>query len=280
MFKDIVVPIAGVSGDTAALTAAIGLATSFDAYLAVLEMINLPVPAAGPWGVMPDLAITDIYGKLRAMGEDNVAKLKLRLEKETILSEVRLVESLFVECSRIAACCARYADLTVVAGSTGDVAGEALTREYFSSLLLESGRPVLVVPPHCHATMPPRRVVVAWWPTREATRALHDAMPLLMKAEIVDIVVVNPVGGETGHGEQPGADIATHLARHGVKVNVVVRDAGGEAVSSTLLDHAYQTHADMLVTGGYGHSRLREWALGGVTRELLNSAPIPVFYSH
>jgi nucleotide-binding universal stress UspA family protein len=170
--------------------------------------------------------------------------------------------------------------LAVVAGSTDNPAGAAVTHDYFSSLLFESGRPVLVVPPQCSMATPPHRIAVAWSPSREATRALHDAMPLLLKADAVDIVAVDPVAGELEHGEQPGADIATHLARHGVKVNVVVLGADDQPVGSVLLDHAYRTRADLLVTGGYGHSRAKEWALGGVTRELLLFAPIPVFYSH
>jgi nucleotide-binding universal stress UspA family protein len=105
-------------------------------------------------------------------------------------------------------------------------------------------------------------------------------MPLLLKADTVDIAVIDPSISRTQHGEQPGADIATHLARHGLKVNVLVRETEGEDVALVLLDLAYERKSDLLVAGGYGHSRLREWALGGVTRELLGSAPIPVLYSH
>lgn len=279
MFKDLVVPITASAGDLDALNLAIDLATSHQAHLSVLEMVNLPLPAASPWGLMPDMGMSDIYGTLRSHGAINVARLKARLDKETISTEVRLIESLFVEPPQMAAHCAHYADLTVVAGSIGDTAEAAVTHAYFGSLLLESGRPVLVVPPRCKVPMPPRRIVIAWRPTREATRAVHDALPLLRQAEAVDLLVVNPVDGERGDGEQPGADIATHLARHGVKTNVVIRQSHG-AVSATLLEHAREMRADLLVAGGYGHSRVREWAFGGVTRELLIAASIPVFYSH
>ena len=280
MFKDLLVPMTASAGDMDALNVALDLAASQGAHLSVLELVNLPLPLASPWGLMPDITAMEAYAPLRELGEHNVAKLKARLAKETVSNEVRLVESLFVEPARMAAHCAHYADLTVVAGAIGDTAEAAVPHAFFGSLLLESGRPVLVVPPRCKTPMPPRRVVAAWRPTTECARALHDALPLLISADAVDLLVVDPSGGERGHGEQPGVDIATHLARHGVKVNVVVRESKRSSISEVLLEHAREMRPDLLVAGGYGHSRLREWALGGVTRELLIGATIPVFFSH
>jgi nucleotide-binding universal stress UspA family protein len=280
MFKDLMVPMTGTSGDADALNIAIDLAADHGAHLTVMELVNLPMPVTAPWGLMPDMGSGDLYSQLRSQGEVNAARLRARLEKETLSSEVRLVESLFVEPPRTVAHCAHYVDLTVLAGALGDTGEAVVTRNYLGSLLMESGRPVLVVPPRCKTTMPPRRIVAAWRPTSEASRALHDALPLLVAAEAVDLVLVDPASGERGSGEEPGADIATHLARHGVKVNVVTRDSRGRPVSAILLEQAQQMGAHLLVAGGYGHSRLREWALGGVTRELLISAAIPVFFSH
>ena len=137
-----------------------------------------------------------------------------------------------------------------------------------------------MVPPDCRARLPAHRVVIAWRPSRESARAIHDALPLLRLADEVDVLVIDAVGGELSHGEEPGADVAAHLARNGIKVSVVRRDSGSRPVASILLEHARETMAQMIVAGGYGHSRLREWALGGVTRELLMSAPIPVLFSH
>jgi nucleotide-binding universal stress UspA family protein len=131
-----------------------------------------------------------------------------------------------------------------------------------------------MVPPASHA-------VVAWQPTRESTRALHDALPLLRAARTVDVVTVDPVIGESRHGEEPGADIAAHLARHGLEANVVVHARRPqETVAAALLRHAAESGAQLLVAGGYGHSRLREWAIGGTTRELLRTARTPVLFSH
>lgn len=280
MYKDIVLPVTATPGDGDAINAAITLAGAFKAHLTVLEMVNIPMPVGNPWGLTPDIAMTDVYSRLRAQGEVNVARLKSRLDRESISSEARMIECLFVEPERMVAHHAHYADLAIVAGSIGDTAEGAVTQRYFGGLLLESGRPVLVVPPRCKTTLPAKRIVLAWRPTREAARAMHDALPFLRLADQVDVLVVNPVVGELHHGEQPGADAAAHLARHGVKANVVVRDASTRSVSSIVLEHARETYAQMIVAGGYGHSRLREWAMGGVTRELLIASPIPVLYSH
>jgi nucleotide-binding universal stress UspA family protein len=279
MFKDLLVPITGTPGDSDALNMAIDLARSLDAHLSILELVNLPKLSTGPWGLMPG-SLVDIYNTLRQQGERNVATLKVRMEQEPCSSEVRIVESLFVEPYQMAAPCAHYADLTIVAGSVGDTAEAADTHAYVGSLIMGSGRPVLVVPPRCKLPMPPRRIVAAWKPSREATRAFHDALPLLRTAGIVDIVVFDPMAGERGHGEQPGADIATHLARHGVNINVVVLQAGSYGIGFALIQHAESIGAQLLVAGGYGHSRFREWALGGTTRDLLIAASVPVLFSH
>jgi len=280
MFKDFVIANTGTSGDSDALDMALQLALSHDSHVTVMEMVNMPMPATPPWSLMPEAGLTDVYQRLRETGKKNVAALRQRLEKEAVSTEVRLVEAYFSEPSRLAAHYARYADLSVIAGGMGDSPGGDIRRRYFSSLLAESGRPVLVVPPHFKGTIPPRRMVAAWRPTRECARAFNDAMPLLKAAQTVDIVVVDPVEGELSHGEQSGADIATHLARHGVTADVQVRESHDRRIGTVLLEQASVSHADMLVVGGYGHARVREWALGGVTRELLMEAAIPVFFSH
>ena len=279
MYKDLVVPITGTPGDMDALNIAIDLAACHDAHLTVLEMVHLPTPMLGPWGMVPDVAMSDVYGRLRAQAESNVAKLEARLEKESISFEVGMLETL-AEPARMAAHRAHHADLAVVAGSIGNTIEAETTHAYFGSLLLESGRPVMMVPPRCNTPMPPKRVVMAWRATSEAARAVHDALPLLTGAEMVDLLLVDTSDDEHDSNVQPGADIARHLARHGVKTNVVVLKSGNKAVSSILLDHARKARANLLVVGGYGHSRFREWAMGGVTRELLIGATIPVLYSH
>ena len=129
-------------------------------------------------------------------------------------------------------------------------------------------------------TTPPRRVVLAWKPAREASRALHDALPLLAQGSEIDVLMIDPQVAEGRHGEQPGADIAAHLARHGFRVNVESMPNEGLSDGENLLRHVQDVGADLLVMGGYGHARWREIVLGGATQVVLEGARSPVLLSH
>ena len=144
--------------------------------------------------------------------------------------------------------------------------------------LFESGRPVLVVPYIQSGGLKLDRVLVAWDGSRNAARAIADALPLLARAKAVEVVVV---AGEPGKSDElPGADIAHHLARHGLKVNLQKIVSPEVDVPNTLLSHAADAGTDFIVMGGYGHSRLREFVLGGATRGVLASMTVPVLMSH
>lgn len=278
MFKDIVLPITGASGDDHALTLALALAKAHGSHLTVLETVNLPLPVAGPWGLVPDVSLSELYTQLREQGEANVAALKQRLRCETASTEVQLLQSLFADPTQLAAHMGQLADISVIGLTpTATVAGD-VARLYFGSMLIDSGRPVLAIPPHCLVPMPPERIVIAWQQTRECSRAVHEALPLLQAADWVEIVIVDPVI-ERG-GKRPGTEMQAHLNRHGVQTAVQVRESGGNRVAAVLHDFVMENKAHMLVAGGYGHSRLREWALGGATRELLFETPVPVFFAH
>ena len=282
MFREVLLPLAGTPADSAALDASVGLARSLDAHLSVLETVSLPMFMPAPWGgVVPDSLLQEVHAPLRERGVANVASLRARLAGEGIEHEVRLAEALFAEPPQVAALHARHADLAVLGGPAGlPVDDAAAVRRLFAGLLFESGRPVLLLPPHHACRWPATHAVVAWQPTREATRALHDAMPLLAQATSVDVLMVDPEPRTAGHGDLPGADIGAHLARHGLKVNVVQRERGRDSVATALLRHAADTDAGLLVAGGFGHSRLREWMLGGTTRGLLEALHLPVLFSH
>lgn len=170
---------------------------------------------------------------------------------------------------------ARYADVTVIARSNP---GEAVGRSGFvESLVLTSGRPIILFPPR-GAVSRIRRVVVGWNAGREAIRAVADALPLLVRAEAVEVLVVDHERFP-GHGQEPGADIAHHLARHGAQVEVRRLSSGGEDVGRLLLSRAHAFGADLFVMGAYGHSHLSEWMFGGVTRTALREATLPVLMS-
>lgn len=279
MIADLLLPVAGVAGDDRALSVAVELAREFGAHLTVLGSVHLPAPMVSPWGLAPVGTFETIYADLRASARGQMDRARAQLEREGLPFDVHLAES-FLEPRSLAALHARYADACVLpsARQAGDAA--PFRRDMFDSVLMESGRPVITIPIDKPVRTPVTRVVVAWKPRREATRAVHDALPLLARAESVEVVVVNPDDGITSEGELPGADIAAHLSRHGLRVQVTCLQRGTKTAAATLLWHCYETDAHLLVTGGLGHSRLREWALGGVTRELLECADLPVFFSH
>jgi nucleotide-binding universal stress UspA family protein len=172
---------------------------------------------------------------------------------------------------------AYYADLVVIARpeSAGQTAGPPGLAE---SLVLSSGRPIIVFPPGGTVTQV-RRILVGWNTTREAIRAAADAQPLLVKAEAVEVLVVDHQRRPEGHGQEPGADLARHLARHGAHVEVRRLSSDGENVGRLLLSQAAAFGADLLVMGAYGHTQLREWMFGGVTRTVLYEAALPVLMS-
>ena len=174
---------------------------------------------------------------------------------------------------------ARYADLVVI-GQQNPEWPSGVDKDFERSLPLAAGRPVLVVPYAFERRPVGRHVLVAWNASREAARAVNDALPLLERASHVHVVAFQPEKSGAAHGEEPGADIARYLTRHGVKVTVSRYDAPDMDVGNQLLSRAFDLSADLIVMGAWGHSRLREFILGGVTRTLLESMTVPVLMSN
>lgn len=279
MIRDLFVFLQGNAADAAALEAAGALARAHDAHVAALAVAHAPVPFASEWGVTAVGLDQAGYDALRQAAERAAAGARERLAAADVAHEVRVVDSPLAWPEEVAALHARHADLCVFGGP---VEGEPGSRfgTGFDALLMHSGRPVLMVPEGVKLMVPPRRVVLAWQPRREASRALHDALPWLPRDARVDVLVVNPEATALGHGEAPGADIARHLARHGCQAKVEVVEKGGRSTGEAILEHCRGAVADLLVMGGFSHSRWREQVFGGVTRTVLNGARVPVLLSH
>ena len=182
--------------------------------------------------------------------------------------------------SEVTALHGRYVDLIVLGQPDPDDPQAMLFRPLPEEVALAVGRPILVVPYAGSWKEIGRRVLVGWDASREATRAINDAMPLLAGAQAVTILAVDPADGPAGHGEVPGADIALHLARHGVKATIEATVSAGIGAGNALLSRASDLEADLLVMGAYGHSRVRELLLGGATRTVLESMTLPVLMAH
>lgn len=172
---------------------------------------------------------------------------------------------------------ARGADLLVM--SSPDAGDYASAAGVPTAVTIASGCPILLVPAEAQCRLPPRHAVIAWNASREASRAVREALPLLRRAEQVDLLAINASG--TAHRRQMDADLQAQLAHHGIDANLHHLDAGTAGVAGTLLSYAQDVGADLICMGAYGHSRLRELVLGGVTRDLMRQPPgLPLFLAH
>jgi nucleotide-binding universal stress UspA family protein len=169
---------------------------------------------------------------------------------------------------------ARYADLTVLGPDV--LAGETLKEKTIEGALFYSGKPLLLVPEGSSPTLKPKRVLVAWDSRIEASRAVRESLQMLKGADDVRLVLVDPVQGEEYHGEEPGADAAAYLARHGVKLTIDRLPRMNRSVADVLRQHAQGTATELMVMGAYGHSRLRERLFGGVTKSMLEQSSVPI----
>jgi nucleotide-binding universal stress UspA family protein len=259
------------------LDIAADLARRHGAHLTALQVIDvaMPVMALGDGG--GGAVIAELMEQMRQSALVAGVKLKAAFEaalaRDGIMGEWRQVEGTTRE---ILALHGRYADLLVL----GQDDPESDSAGLLEAVVFDSGRPVLAIPFAGSFKTIGKRVLVGWNASREASRALHDALPLIAKAETVTLFLANPTRGLDGHGEEPGADIARHMVRHGLKVEVAKVIADDVPDSALLLNHASDMGADLLVMGAYGHSRLREFILGGMTRSLLREMTVPVLLSH
>lgn len=268
-YKTILVHLDDRPRRAARLALAFTLAARFEAHLIALfalEATRIPSYALAEAGPL----VQEIEARRRAEAaraaeaEFHQAERRADAKAEWRLSTADALAALRLS--------ARYADL-VVAGQPEDPSDQAFAAE----LVLGAGRPVLFVPYAGRFADAGKRVLVAWNASREAARAVSDALPLLARANAVEIVAFTP-GGD--HGEVPAADMALYLARHGVKATAARNVAPGMDIGARILTRAADADADLIVMGAYGHSRLRELALGGATRTLLEAMTIPVLMAH
>ncbi|MBX9828446.1 MAG: universal stress protein [Xanthobacteraceae bacterium] len=253
---------------------AVTAARLFDAHLTAVAFANEP-----PVTSMSDWVNHEIIGKYRAeqkASAERAEKTTLDLARSAgIDCTTRILKHAVADAAKVFGAMARDYDLSVVAqGEPGDDVAETLMIE---AALFESGRPVLVVPYIQKTGLKLDRVMVCWDGSRNAARAVGDALPFLRMAAHVDVVTVEQA---ERRNELKGAQIAEHLARHKLPVELKPLVAPDAEVANVILSHAADNDADLIVMGGYGHSRFREFILGGATRGMLQSMTVPVLMSH
>ena len=255
---------------------AAALAQSSDAHLTGLYVV--PDPTTYLVDYVPARVFSEQIEEARAASKTAESAFLRIAESKGVRAEWRSGEG---RPSGIVARHARYADLAAVGKGDVDDPVRYPNPELAADLVMTCGRPVLVVPNAGRFETVGRRIVVCWNASRESTRAVNDGLPLLRGAEHVTVLSVNPgraAGGD--HGEVPGADIALHLARHGVRAEAATAVAEGVGVADMILARVSDLGADLIVAGAYGHSRTREWVFGGVTQSLMRSLTVPTLMSH
>jgi len=278
-YREIAVALTGAAGDVCAVDAALDLARASGGQVRLLQLLMMPTPFVDAWSLVPDAGFSQAYDEIREAGRRAAERWREYLAAQQVPGEVQSLETQYVEPAHLATLAARCSDLIVLAMPYREPIDTATVHTYFASLLFDAGVPVLVVPSNAPASLPPHRAVVAWADTPEATRAAHDALGLLRGCTSVDVLAIRT--DSAAPADDAGVEAFTrHLVRHGVAAHAVSRQADDAAVADLIMQRACDADAQLIVAGGYGHGRMREWAFGGVTRELFLSSPVPVFFSH
>ena len=260
------------------LDTAVSLASAMDAHLTALCIVP-------PYVVIPatEGGTTVTVDQHRDTYRLEMARLKEMFSEATNLnaakSEWREVDANFATAADRIIEHARACDLVIASQKNPAWAYSAFLEEP-ARLAIECGRPVLLVPNTDQINAPPKRVTIAWNGRREVARAVFDALPLLTRAEEVQVLWVDPKRDQPIAGDIPGAELSATLARHGVKCLVSQASAFDADVSRELLRQADAFGSDLLVMGAYGHSRFREFLLGGVSRDVLAAMNRLVLMSH
>jgi len=279
-YKDLLVVLDSEAASRGRMDLAAALAERFAAHL--VGLYPLPVPEAPRHlGYYDPALLEPFFRELRERAQEAADKEREAFEHSANLRGLSVEWRVVAEgLESDPALHARYVDLTILGQLDPDRGEAELIRPRPEHVTLASGRPILVVPYAGHYETVGRRVLIGWNATREATRAVSDAMPLLIGADVVTVLTIDAREGPDGHGELPGADISLHLARHGVKATIERTVSAGLPAGDVLLSRAADLGADLLVIGAYGHSRMRELLLGGATRSILRSMTLPVLMSH
>jgi nucleotide-binding universal stress UspA family protein len=278
MINDILVHLSLGPSDNASVDYAVSVARVFEAHLAGVAFALEPFvpPTLGIGDAVPPDWIDEERAQAQAAAKAAIDRFEGAARRNGIVFESRVIDTTLAGAGDVFGEMATRFDLSIV--RQAEPGRPPLEELIIEAALFESGRPVLVVPYIHRAALSLDHVLVCWNGSPNAARALGDAMPFLHRAKKVEILVAL---GEPGRRDEiEGTDVAEHLARHGLNVEVERLAAIKGDVADTILSHAADVSADFIVMGGYGHSRLREFVLGGVTRGILRTMTVPVLMAH
>ena len=282
--RDILVVLDNAPGNPDRLAIALDLARQHNAHLTGLCPLDLLLPPdlGLLLGGYPDaLALQYATEQMDAQTQEKAAPIESHFREQLRLSSVQgEYQALSGTVSSVVAARVRTADLAIIGQPDPDADLPATGRYLLEDVLLAAGRPVLAIPFAGKFETIGKTVLVAWMNSREAARAMNDALPLIDPGANVTVLSVQRVRAAEDD-ELPSADAAEHLARHGLRATAArtVND-GSLSDSEAILSYAADIGADLLVAGCYGHSRARELVLGGVSRGLLRQMTVPLLMSH
>ena len=273
-YKSILTYYDGDEGSGARLEGAIAVARLFDAHLTTVAIGYDPDLPAYAYGEIPHAVVEGMVSRAktrRPRGRSSRARRSRRPASWAM--SCPLVCTYGALAGKLGAL-SRYVDLAVLGQPYGDGIPETAS-DALEGMLFDGDVPVLVCP-RTTGALNIEKVLVGWDGSREALRAVRRAMPFLVRASLVEIAIYDPAPDQQAPGEQ----LATLLARHGVEVDIAVRPTIGVSVANALAQRITEMGADLLVMGAYGHSRFREYVLGGVTRDIMEAVPVPILSAH
>jgi len=289
MIKTILVPVSGNEMDAVGLAAALPIARTFSAHIDALHVRNDPIEVAmamsteGAGGVLLQGIIDDLTrdadaneAAARSKFADFCAKEALALGATPADTGAKPSADWHVETGQEARWMTSYgmtADLVVA--PRGIPGRDATARSTLEALLLETGRSLLIPSNSGALTRPAERIAIAWKATPQASRAVAGAIPFLTRAKEVVVLTVEEESGRRDDAER----LSAYLGWHGITAVIERLSAGPDGAAETMLAAA-TARAELLVMGGYGHTRLREWVFGGFTQRVLTEAPLPVLMAH
>ena len=275
MIKDVMVHLDGTAADEVRLAAGNDIADVFHSHIVGLFLNVLPVLIVPEDGI-GSMQSAELLNQARTAGDKVEEKLSQRLTRLQKPVELRRFDILNDTAGDVAAREARTADAFVALRPNGASRG---AEELVEGVLFGSGRHVWLLPTRKSAKATFDRMLVAWNGSRESARALAEALPYLHKAKEAVVVVIDETSATEGQAIV-GKDAIKHLRHHGITAvlhRAIVRD---NDIAATLIAEARRLKSDLIVMGGYGHSRLREWLLGGATYKLLHKSPVPLLIAH
>lgn len=277
MIKDIILNLELDKSRDCIRDFAISVAEMFDAHIAGVAFVD---GSSIPGVLTPDFpshVLASIIAEQEKAARETVVRFEAAAKRNLLSVEPRLVTQSEFGPPRTFSAMARHFDLSILMQSDNDQGASNDT--LIEATLFDSGRPLIVVPYIQKNGLKLDRIVCGWDGSRAAVRAINDAIPLLKKSKVVELLIVSNEK-IADQREILGVEIGTHLARHGIKIEVEMVPAADTDVATAILSHVSDCSASMIVMGGYGHSRLREFVLGGATRGILSTMTVPVFISH